>query len=186
MYTEENNYCEVLISPDVPKEVRIISVAYIAAAVVCVLAGLFLNLIYLLLAVLCLVIRYTALRKARVEYEYQFWGRQLDVDRIQNSDKRKHFATYHMDNVEIMARADDPILENYRNLLNGAQPKKVDLTDRDPFSAPVYLMYVQEPSLLEVRLQPSREMLRQMWRVAPRQVLIPEELKQTSEDTWAE
>lgn len=179
MYDESNNYCEVLISRDRDKKVSLAGNLYIVMAVVTALLAFFVHPFYLLLTVICLVLRWQLMQKADVEFEYQFWGRQLDVEVIYGGEKRKKLTTYQMDDVEIMAREDDPILEDYQAISFGESAVKTrDLTDKDPNGRPVYLMYVRENELVRVRLQPSHEMLRNMWRVAPKAVHIPDEIKQ--------
>lgn len=182
MYDESNNYCEVLISPETDKKVALLGNLYIALAVITGLLAFFLNLLYLLLTILCLVLRWQTLSRTAVEFEYQYWGRQLDVDLIRNGEKRSHLVTYLMDELEILAKEDDPVLERYRGLLGQTQAKTRDLTDRAPDGRPVYVMYTHEGTdLVQVRLQPSHEMLRQMWRSAPSLVHIPEQVKKEPE-----
>lgn len=184
MYDESNNFCEVLISREPDKKVILVSRIYVALAVITGLLALFVNLLYLILTVACILLRRSVLNKASVEFEYEFWGRQLDVDLIRNGEKRDKLVTYLMDEVEILAREGDPLLEDYRALLDaGTQVKTRDLTDQDPQGRPVYIMYAHEDvNLVQVRLQPSHEMLRQMWRVAPRIVHIPESIRREPED----
>lgn len=182
MYDESNNYCEVLISPETDKKVALVGSLYIVLAVITGLLAFFFNLLYLLLTVLCLVLRQQTLSRAAVEFEYQFWGRQMDVDLIRNGEKRSHLVTYLLDEVEILAKEDDPVLERYRGLLGQSQPKTRDLTDRAPDGRPVYVMYAHEGTdLVQVRLQPTHEMLRGMWRLAPNVVHIPEDVKKEPE-----
>ena len=178
MYDESNNFCEVLISREPDKTVILLSRIYVALAVITGLLALFVNLLYLILTVACILLRRSVLNKASVEFEYEFWGRQLDVDLIRNGEKRDKLVTYLMDEVEILAQ------EDYRALLDaGTQVKTRDLTDQDPQGRPVYIMYAHEDvNLVQVRLQPSHEMLRQMWRVAPRIVHIPESIRREPED----
>lgn len=160
MYDESNNFCEVLISREPDKKVILVSRIYVALAVITGLLALFVNLLYLILTVACILLRRSVLNKASVEFEYEFWGRQLDVDLIRNGEKRDKLVTYLMDEVEILAREGDPLLEDYRALLDaGTQVKTRDLTDQDPQGRPVYIMYAHEDvNLVQVRLQPSHEM----------------------------
>ncbi|MCC8128707.1 MAG: hypothetical protein LIO51_02060 [Clostridiales bacterium] len=177
MYDEESNYCETLITPTVPRSVRNVCIAYVVLAVLCVIAAVLVTWWALLIGILSLVLRWKTLQMISAEYEYQFWGRQLDVEAIESNDKRRPVATFHLDDVECMAREDAPEIEAYRSVLGSEQPARMDLTDRNPLGMPVYLMFVRDDVLREVRLQPSREMLRKMWQAAPRAVHIPEELK---------
>lgn len=184
MYDESNNFCEVLISREPTKAVQAVAKIYIGLMVFTALLGLFVHFLFLPLTLACFLLRRNTLNKASVEFEYEFWGRQLDVDLIQNGEKRVKLVTYLMDEVEILARENDPLLEDYRALLDdGVQVKSRDLTDMDPEGRPVYVMYAHEDmNLVQVRIQPSHEMLRQMWRVAPSIVHIPEEIRREPED----
>ncbi|MBQ3090442.1 MAG: hypothetical protein IJD21_07805 [Oscillospiraceae bacterium] len=176
MFTENNNYCEVLISPPPVKNVKLMGTLYVVVAVICAVVGLLINPLYLILTVVCGFLGRKVLGQANTEYEYQFWGRQLDVEAVQGGETRKPIGTFMMDNVQLMAQEDSPLVADFRRI-HGDKAKKLDLTDRDPYGAPVYVMFIQEEELFEVRLQPSREMLRKMWQVAYRTVHIPQELK---------
>lgn len=184
MYNESNNYCEVLVSRTPDKKLVLFSRLYVALAVITGLFALLFNLFYLILTALCLFLRWRMLNQAFVEFEYQFWGRQLDVDCIINSSKRKKLVTYQMDEAEILAREDDPVLQNYLELLGpNASYKTRDLTDRAPAGRPVYILFAREQlDLVKVRLQPSHEMLRQMWYIAPNIVHIPPEVRKEPEE----
>ncbi len=181
MYDEESNYCETLITPTIPKSVRIASTAYIVLAVLCVISAVLVTWWSLLIAILSLVLRWKTLQVTSTEYEYQFWGRQLDIEAIERGGKRRPLVTFQLDDVECMAREDAPETAAYRKVLGGERTLQMDLTDRNPLGTPVYLMFVRDEMLREVRLQPSREMLRKMWRAAPGAVHIPEELKTEEE-----
>ncbi|MBQ9166128.1 MAG: hypothetical protein IJX71_04310, partial [Oscillospiraceae bacterium] len=162
-----------------PKAAKSIKVVYILLAVLTGVMGLLLHPIFLLVFVFCLYMRYKTLNQVDFSLEYQFWARQLDIEMITGDDKHKPLATYYMDHVEIMAKEGDPALEAYCSGLTEEPAKKMDLTDHNPYGSTVYVMYVREDGeLIRVRLQPSREMLRKMWQVAPRAIHIPEELKQ--------
>lgn len=183
MYNEDNNYCEVVITPEPPKALKTINILYIVLAVVTALLAIIISPLLFLVAALCLFLRNKMQKQANIELEYQFWGRQLDIEMVTGDEKRKQVATFQMDEVEIMAREDAPALEEYRGRMEGRAVKKMDLTDHDPYSSAVYVMYVRaDQELLEVRLQPSREMLRKMWQVAFRTVRIPRELQQMAEE----
>ncbi|MCD8381356.1 MAG: hypothetical protein LUC30_00345 [Clostridiales bacterium] len=177
MYDEESNYCETLITPMIPRSVHVASVAYVVLTVLCVIAALLVTWWALIIAVLSLVLRWKTLQLTTTEYEYQFWGRQLDVEAIERNDKRRPLATFRLDDVECMAREDAPEIRAYRSVLGGERTAYMDLTDRNPLGMPVYLMFVRDDVLREVRLQPSREMLRKMWQAAPGAIHIPEELQ---------
>lgn len=179
MFDETNNYCDLLITPEPPKAAKTIKVVFILMAILTAFMGLVLHPIFLLVFVFCLYMRHKTLNQIEFSLEYQFWARQLDVEMITGDDKHKPLITIPMDNVEIMAREDDPALEAYCSRLGEEPDRKMDLTDHDPYGRTVYVMYTRdEGDLLRVRLQPSREMLRKMWQVAPRAVRIPQELKE--------
>ncbi|MCD7880872.1 MAG: hypothetical protein LUG47_04225 [Clostridiales bacterium] len=182
MYDEDSNYCETLITPTIPKSVRFASAAYIVLAVLCVIAAVFVTWWTLIIAVLSLVLRWKTLQVTSTEYEYQFWGCQLDIEAIERGEKRRSLATFQLDDVECMAREDAPEIAAYRKVLGSEGTLRMDLTDRNPAGVPVYLMFVRDEVLREVRLQPSREMLRKMWRAAPKAVHIPESLKTEEEE----
>lgn len=184
MYNETNNYCEVLISRQPDRMVSRAMTAYVVLAVITGILAVIVHILYLLLTALCLFLRWRLQQKANVEFEYQFWGRQLDVDCIFGSAKRQQLVSYAMDEVELVARADDPVVEQYQSLLPaGEEVKTRDLTDREPDGRPVYVMYAREDlNLVRVLLQPSHEMLRQMWRIAPRVVHIPDSIREEPKD----
>ncbi|MCC8182806.1 MAG: hypothetical protein LIO45_07560 [Clostridiales bacterium] len=178
MYEEESNYCETLVTPAVPQSVRTVCAAYVVLAVICAIAAVLVTWWALIISALSLVLRWKTLQVTATEFEYQFWGRQLDIEAIEPNSKRRPVATFFLDNVECMAQEDAPEIEAYRSVLDGEQTVKMDLTDRNPLGMPIYLMFVRDNVLKEVRIQPSREMLRKMWRAAPKAVYIPEELKE--------
>ncbi len=174
MLNESNNYCETLVRSAGDKTARLLTtVCAVAAAALILLFLLFGGLLLLLLAAASVALWYFNRRRCQVEYEYQFWGRQLDIECIYGAEKRKPLATYQMDQVEVMAREGDEALASYQ----GRQLPTRDLTDGGRSGAAVYVMYVNAPDLRRIRLQPSPEMLCNMWRVAPQQVKLPPEVR---------
>ena len=184
MYNESNNYCEVLISPPPERGPILAGQVCLSAGILAALMGLFLHPLFFLLTIGALVLRHQFQSKALVEYEYQFWGRQLDIESITNGDRRRSLVTYQLDEAELLAPEGDPVVERYCSLSGEAGQAPVrDLTNRIPQSQPVYLLYAREGmALVQVRLQPSEEMLRQMWRVAPSIVHIPSSLRRDPEE----
>lgn len=179
MVNESNNYCETLIRPAPDGTARLLTGVCLGAAVLCLLLFLlFGGWLFLLLTAAVLVLWYFNRRRSQVEYEYQFWGRQLDIECIYGAEKRKPLATYQMDQVEALAPQGDASLADYQ----GRQMPTRDLTARAADGAEVYAMYVRDGELRRVLLQPSEEMLRNMWRVAPERVHIPARLRAQAEE----
>lgn len=184
MYNESNNYCEVLISPPPERGPILAGQVCLAAGILAALLGLLIHPLLFLAAIGALALSYQFRGKAQVEYEYQFWGRQLDIETITNGDRRRSLVTYSLDEAELLAQEEDPVVERYRSLSGEAGQAPVrDLTNRIPNSQPVYLLYAREGTqLVQVRLQPTEEMLRHMWRVAPSVVHIPSNLRKDPEE----
>lgn len=183
MYNESNNYCEVLIAREPDQKALLTARVFLALAILTGVLGLLWNLLFFILTILLALLYRQKVSGAAVEFEYQFWGRQLDVDCIRNASSRRKLVTYQMDEAEILAREDDPVLERYQALLGSQEPVRTrDFTDGDPEGRPVYVLYAREGTdLVRVRLQPTHEMLRQMWRVTPNLVHIPASIRQEPE-----
>ena len=130
------------------------------------------SLFYLLPAVTVTVVAIIVLPRLNVEWEYTYMDAELDVDKIFNRAKRKRVGTYEIKKAEIIAPANSHRLD-YHN--NNKKMKVMDFTSLMPERQKyVYAMIIEDDKngMLKVLFEPSEEMLKDMYRRAPRTVFF--------------
>ena len=72
-------------------------------------AGIMMNPLILLLALVLGIVDYIFIPKLSVEFEYLYVNGELDIDRIYSQSRRKRAASYELSNMEILAPLPVPI-----------------------------------------------------------------------------
>ena len=102
-----------------------------------------------------------------VEYEYLYLDKEIVVDKIYHQTKRKRFATYSLDKIEILAPMKSWHLDAYKN----RQFKEEDISsgvEKQPETR--YLFYYNGEK--KVIFEPDEEMVKLLRNVAPRKVFV--------------
>ena len=76
----------------------------------------------LLFALIIIVLAVLMYKRSNLEYEYQFYNGELDIDQIAGKQKRRRVFSIRLRDIDIMAQTGTGILKEYHNL------KKYDCT----------------------------------------------------------
>ncbi len=100
-----------------------------------------------------------------LEYEYLYLDRELVVDKVMAKSKRKRVATYHLDQMEILAPIKSYHLDNYKN----RNAKEIDYSIGEELKPDRrFVMYYEGG--LKIILSPSEEMIKVMRNTSPRKI----------------
>lgn len=100
-----------------------------------------------------------------LEYEYLYLDRELVVDKVMAKTKRKRVATYHLDQMEILAPIKSYHLDNYKN----RNAKEIDYSIGEELKPDRrFVMYYEGG--LKIILSPSEEMIKVMRNTSPRKI----------------
>lgn len=164
-------YTEVIVKKRTTASDTVKKVLLIAATVVCALGAVFttLGLIALIPLVALIVADYFLLPSFDVEYEYLYVNGELDVDKIMSKQKRKRVYKMDIKSLELLAPSNSHELDYYNNKKD---LKVYDFSSQEE-GAKTYTMIVKgEKSLEKVIFEPNDIILKDMKRVAPREVNI--------------
>ncbi len=107
------------------------------------------------------------MRRLNVEFEYVFTSGDLDIDKIFNKNKRKHFITVDVRKFEIMAPVDSKDhaaeLSNYQKIVDCSSGNKKDNT----YAA----MLVRDGKREKLILEPNEKMLKAIKKYIPRKIM---------------
>lgn len=157
---------EVMVDQKTTIGIKVLKVVLVSATVLMVLWSLFFGVISLILAVLLGVAAYFVGLRTKVEYEYAYFDKELDVDVIYSMQKRKKVATYDMTKLEMLAPASSYHLDEFKNRNNY---KESDYSSRKAeHEQDVYVMYIGGKD--KVIFEPSQEMIKAIRNIAPRKV----------------
>lgn len=141
----------------------------IAGTVLSVLASLFttLGLIAFILLVIFVLADYFVMPNFDVEYEYLYVNGELDVDKIMSKQKRKRVYSANMTELEIMAPSKSHALDYYNN---SQGIKTRDFSSREAKNQTYTMIIKGEKGMERVIFEPDEVMLKDMKRIAPREV----------------
>ena len=163
----EDSVIEVLVDRKVPVY---IPVAYVACMILTVLSvisyffgiGFFAIIPIIIFGVLTY---YIGLRR-KLEYEYAYFDKELNVDVIYNMSKRKKVKNFDVTKMEICAPFGSHYLDEYKNR-NG---KTYDFaSNKKENESQVYVMYLEGNE--KIIFEPSKKMLQALYYVSPRKVI---------------
>lgn len=161
-----DTFIEVLVESKTSTATKILKYfLYVLTAFFAVGALLFGILISLLLAVACGVAAYFIGLRSRVEYEYSYMDKELDVDIIYSKQKRKHLATFDLSKMEVLAPIKSYHLDEYKN----RNYKSCDYSSKNEAQKDnCYVMYYSGEK--KVIFEPTKEMVEAITYIAPRKV----------------
>ena len=70
----------------------------------------------LLFALIIIVLAVMMYKRTNLEYEYQYYNGDLDIDQIAGQQKRKRVFSIKLREIDIMAQTDSAILDGYKGL----------------------------------------------------------------------
>ena len=109
-------YTEVLVKKQQTGKDKAIKGVLIFFTVLFAAAGIMMNPLILLLALVLGIVDYIFIPKLSVEFEYLYVNGELDIDRIYSQSRRKRAASYELSNMEILAPYQSHQLDSYKNI----------------------------------------------------------------------
>lgn len=142
---------------------------YLLWAFACVLAliGILGYTLVLFLAIAVGVGAYFLGNYTSVEYEYLYLDKEITVDKIYNQSKRKRFAVYSVDKIEIMAPMKSWHLDAYKN-----RDFKVEDISSGVEQMPEVRYIFFYDGKTKVIFEPNAEMVKMLRNIAPRKVFV--------------
>lgn len=162
-------YTEIIVKRKKTPKDTILKALLIAATVLAVLAALFttLGLIAFIVAVALGIADFFLIPTFDVEFEYLYVNGELDIDKIMSKQKRKRVYSADIKNLELLAPTNSHALDSY----NRRQDlKTLDFSSRDEQNKSYTMIIKGEKGLERVIFEPNEIILKDMKRVAPREV----------------
>ncbi len=161
-----DTFIEVLVESKASPYIRIArDLCYVLtglAVIAFIFSGIF---IAILAAVLFGALAYFTGLRTKIEYEYAYMNKELDVDIIYDKQKRKHLATYDLSKLEVLAPVCSYHLDEYKN----RNYKACDYSSRSEANKDKkFVMYCGGDT--KVIFEPTAEMIEAITYVAPRKV----------------
>ena len=122
--------------------------------------------IVLILIVIMVFCTYFVFRNTNVEYEYDFFGGDMRIDKIMNRSVRKKITTYSFSKMEFMAPADSNRFYNQRQ-----DQKIVDYSSHDDADKSyIAVIYDDKNKAIRLKFTPNEELLTLLKKLYPRKV----------------
>lgn len=119
----------------------------------------------LLFALIIIVLAVMMYKRTNLEYEYQYYNGDLDIDQIAGRQKRKRMFSIKLREIDIMARTDTAILDGYKGL------KVFDCSsNQGNITYTIILEHLGEK--VRVVIEPNEEILANIKYYEPRKVII--------------
>lgn len=162
-------YTEVIVKKKATTADMIKRVALIAGTVLSAAAFLFttLGLIALVLLIAFVAADYFLIPMLDVEYEYLYVNGELDVDKIMSRQKRKRVYSMDIKTLEILAPSESHALDSYNR---NKELKSFDFSSGEAGKKTFTMIVKGEKGMEKVIFEPNDVMLKDMKRVAPREV----------------
>lgn len=159
------SYVECMVASKTPGYFVFLRYLLIGLTVVCGLGMFVLGEILFIVAIVFGVGAYFLGMYTDVEYEYLYLDKEISVDKIFHKTKRKHYATYELDKIEIMAPFHSYRLDNYKN----RQAKVVDISSRVEEKPDKRYVFFYEGSQ-KIIFEPNETMIKVMKNISPRKI----------------
>ena len=164
-------YTEVLVKKQQTGKDKVIKGVLIFFTVLFAAAGIMMNPLILLLALVLGIVDYIFIPKLSVEFEYLYVNGELDIDRIYSQSRRKRAASYELSNMEILAPYQSHQLDSY---------KKNQSIKRYNYSSGIegqghkpYAVVISKDNAMQmVIFEPDEVMLKDIRNRAPRKVFM--------------
>lgn len=139
--------------------------AVLIALTVLALLSVFVVVFGVLLVLLMIGLDILIIRSLDVEYEYQYFNGDIDIDKIMHKERRKNIFSANIKDMELLAPSGTPQLNSYGNA------SVYDFTSGYG-NAPVYEMIIAENGVMKrVLFEPDDKMVEGIWMQAPRKVV---------------
>ena len=162
-------YSELLVKKESTANDGIMKYGLIVLTALAVLAGIFVNPLILLAAVVLGIACYFVIPKTDVEYEYLFINGDFDIDMIMSKTKRKKVKSFKLSEADLAAPLDSHRMDYY----NGNQNMKVlDFSSGNPEHKRFGVITRLDGNLCKIILEPDEALAQAMKNSAPSKVFL--------------
>lgn len=162
-------YSELLVKKESTAKDGIMKYGLIVLTALAVLAGIFVNPLILLAAVVLGIACYFVIPKTAVEYEYLFINGDFDIDMIMSKTKRKKVKSFKLSEADLAAPLDSHRMDYY----NGNQNMKVlDFSSGNPEHKRFGVITRLDGNLCKIILEPDEALAQAMKNSAPSKVFL--------------
>ena len=162
-------YSELLVKKESTAKDGIMKYGLIVLTALAVLAGIFVNPLILLVAVVLGIACYFVIPKTDVEYEYLFINGDFDIDMIMSKTKRKKVKSFKLSESDLAAPLDSHRMDYY----NGNQNMKVlDFSSGNPEHKRFGVITRLDGNLCKIILEPDEALAQAMKNSAPSKVFL--------------
>ncbi len=160
-------YTEEIVKKEKTAKDTLIKVLLIAGTIVSVASLMVFGWLSIVLIIAFAVADYFVMPTLSLEYEYLYVNGEIDIDKIMSKQKRKRVFSGDMASLELLAPSQSHELDHYRTRND---IKKYDFSSGKK-DARTYTMILKKEQTMEmVVFEPSEVMLKDMKRIAPREV----------------
>ena len=125
------------------------------------------NIIFMVLFVVLLIVDYYVLRRMDVEYEYTYFGGELDIAKVMNKQFRKEvFTTNVKEEMELIAPSDHADLKYHQ------VEKTLDFSSKFPEHKTYTMVTLYKGQKVKVIIEPNEKLLNNLRDTAPRKVIF--------------
>lgn len=164
-------YTEVLVKKQQTGKDKAIKGVLVFFTVLFAAAGIMMNPLILLLALVLGIVDYIFIPKLSVEFEYLYVNGELDIDRIYSQSRRKRAASYELSNMEILAPYQSHQLDSYKN---NQSIKRYNYSSgiEGQGHKPYAFVISKDNTMQMVIFEPDEVMLKDIRNRAPRKVFM--------------
>lgn len=160
-------YTEEIVKKEKTGKDTIIKVLLIAGTAASVLSFPVLGMISIVLIIAFAVADYFIIPSLDLEYEYLYVNGEIDIDKIMSKQKRKRIFSGDVSGIELMAPSGSHELDHYRSRQD---IKKKDYSSGKKDAKTYTMVLKQDQGLMMITFEPSETVLKDMKRIAPREV----------------
>ena len=157
-------YYEILVVRKKDPKLQMGQIVTVLLAGVCAVAVLFGFIYGILLAPIFGLMCYFLTLRNKVEYEYLYVDKELQIDRITNQSKRKKMETLDLNQLEILAPIRSHELDNYRKRAGATLDYSSGEEANDPQK---YMLVIGDKKVI---FEPTPELVQTIRMFAPRKV----------------
>lgn len=162
-------YSELLVKREPTTKDTLTKYGLIILTSLAVIAGLFINPILLIAAVVFGIACYFVIPKTDVEYEYLFINGDFDIDMVMAKTKRKKVKSFKLSDADLVAPLDSHRMDYY----NGNQKMKVmDFSSGNPKNKRFAVITRLDGEICKIILEPDETLAHAMKNSAPSKVFL--------------
>lgn len=162
-------YSELLVKREPTTKDTLTKYGLIILTSLAVIAGLFINPILLIAAVVFGIACYFVIPKTDVEYEYLFINGDFDIDMVMAKTKRKKAKSFKLSDADLVAPLDSHRMDYY----NGNQKMKVmDFSSGNPKNKRFAVITRLDGEICKIILEPDETLAHAMKNSAPSKVFL--------------